>query len=106
MEFTVTDGSEPYEETLTEISSTDSITTAPYDYSDQAMEQDVGDIWEMPIALDHERESKKLSPLYDGRPSMVNNVIHKVSVLLHNITLVSEDASSHPDNQVESLIQR
>lgn len=35
-----------------------------------------------------------------------NNVVNRVSVLVHNITLVSEDENAHPDAQVESLIQK
>lgn len=106
-DYTVSDVTEPFDEILTELPNADSITTAPYDYLEQDVESD---IWEVPIMLPnidhHKQESQQLSPMYDDRPATVNNVIHRVSVLLHNITLISEDTSKHPDNQVESLIER
>lgn len=86
---------------------TNTITTAPMPLMEQLIEQDVpDDIWQIPIALEKldefDTDDYKRSELRDIR----SNVVHRVSVLIRNITLMSEDESKHPDYQVESLIQR
>lgn len=81
----------------------DRITTSPADHHMELSELE--DI--IPFTLvAHSLQTTSLERIKRGASAQLNNVVHRVSVLVHNITLVSEMNEPHPDNQVESLIQR
>lgn len=104
MQFIEGDNDEP-DSTLTsnEVIDFDQITTAPADYS---MERDeIDDIIPF-LTNSHDFTTTSSVRSRRGASAQLNNVVHRVSVLVHNISLASDNEENHPDNQVESLIQR
>lgn len=91
-----------------EINGFERITTKSFVSADREIEQDALEDF-LPYStvfkhFDYMTNQHKIEKRNSA--AQLNNVVHRVSVLIHNITLASIDEDSHPDNQVESLIQR
>lgn len=94
----------------TDINGFERITTTSFVSADREIERDAlqqEDFLPYSIVFNHFDFMKNQHKIEKrNSAAQLNNVVHRVSVLIHNITLASIDEDSHPDNQVESLIQR